>query len=136
MIIRPNEFALTGAYSRKLTKNISGAISARYIHSNLTQGQEVAGEASRPGNTAAADIAIYSQRDLTFKNMEGYFAWGINISNIGAKISYSDNTERDFIPTNLRFGPSLTLDIDDYNRLTFMVDINKLLDSDRPLMQY
>lgn len=125
---RPNEFALSGAYSRKLTKNISGAVSARYIHSNLTQGISSGNASTKPGNTVAADIAIYSQRDVTFKNMEGYFAWGINISNIGAKISYTDdNTQRDFIPTNLRFGPSLTLDVDDFNRLTFMVDFNKLL---------
>ncbi len=125
---RPNEFAISGAYSRKLTNNISGAVSARYIHSNLTQGISSGNASTKPGNTVAADIAIYSQRDLTFKNMEGYFAWGINISNIGAKISYTDdNTQRDFIPTNLRLGPSLTLDVDDFNRLTFMVDFNKLL---------
>ncbi|MCO5264963.1 MAG: type IX secretion system outer membrane channel protein PorV [Lentimicrobium sp.] len=125
---RPNEFALSGAYSRKLTKNLSGAISARYIHSNLTQGQSVGGASTKPGNSIAADIAVYSQHELELKNMEGFFAWGVNISNIGAKISYSDdNTQRDFIPTNLRFGPSLTLDVDDFNRLTFMVDVNKLL---------
>jgi hypothetical protein len=125
---RPNEFALSGAYSRKLTDNISGAVTARYIHSNLTQGISSGGASTKPGNTVAADIAIYSQRNLEFKNMEGYFAWGINISNIGAKISYTnDNTQRDFIPTNLRIGPSLTLDVDDFNRLTFMFDINKLL---------
>jgi len=125
---RPSEFALSGAYSRKLTENISGAVTARYIHSNLTQGQSVGGASTKPGNSYAADVAVYSQHELEFKNMEGFFAWGVNISNIGAKISYSDdNTQRDFIPTNLRLGPSLTLDVDDYNRLTFMVDFNKLL---------
>lgn len=125
---RPSEFALSGAYSRKLTKNISGAVAGRYIHSNLTQGISSGNASTKPGNTYAADIAIYSQHDVQFKNMEGYFAWGVNISNIGAKISYTDdNTQRDFIPTNLRIGPSLTLDVDDFNRLTFMVDFNKLL---------
>ncbi|MFH1120005.1 MAG: type IX secretion system outer membrane channel protein PorV [Bacteroidota bacterium] len=124
---RPNEFAISGSYSRKLTKNISGAVSARFIHSNLTQGIESGGESTKPGISYAADVAIYSQRELELKNMEGYFAWGLNISNIGAKISYTGGTERDFIPTNLRIGPSLTLDVDDYNRLTFMVDFNKLL---------
>ncbi len=125
---RPNEFALSGSYSRMLTKNLSGAVTARFIHSNLTQGQSVGGASTKPGNSIAADIAIYSRHDVEFPNMEGFFAWGLNISNIGSKISYSDdNTQRDFIPTNLRFGPSLTLDIDDFNRLSFMVDINKLL---------
>ncbi len=125
---RPNEFALSGAYARKLTKNLSGAVSARFIHSNLTQGQSSGSASTKPGNSIAADIALYSRHDIEFPNMEGFFAWGLNISNIGSKISYSDdNTERDFIPTNLRVGPSLTLDIDDYNRLSFMLDINKLL---------
>lgn len=125
---RPNEFALSAAYSRKLTKNLSGAVSARFINSNLTQGQSVGGASTKPGRSVASDIALYSQLPMEFPNMEGFFAWGLNISNIGAKISYSDdNTQRDFIPTNLRFGPSLTLDIDDFNRLSFMLDINKLL---------
>jgi hypothetical protein len=125
---RPNEFAISSSYSRMLTKNLSGAVTARFIHSNLTQGQSVGGASTKPGNSIAADIAIYSRHDIEFQNMEGFFAWGLNISNIGSKISYSDdNTQRDFIPTNLRFGPSLTLDIDEYNRLSFMVDINKLL---------
>jgi hypothetical protein len=125
----PSEFAISGAYSRMLTNRLSGAVTARYIHSNLTQGQEVAGASTKPGNSIAADIAIYSEKPLEFTSMAGgKFAWGINISNIGAKISYSDdNTQRDFLPTNLRIGPSLTLDVDDFNRLTFMVDFNKLL---------
>jgi len=126
---RPSEFAVSGSYSRMLTNRLAGAVTARYIHSNLTQGQEVAGTSTKPGNSIAADIAIYSERPLEFNNLAGgKFAWGLNISNIGAKISYSDdNTQRDFIPTNLRIGPSLTLDFDDFNRLTFMVDFNKLL---------
>lgn len=134
---RPNEFALSASYSRMLTNRLSGAVSARFIHSNLTQGQEVAGTSTKPGNSIAADIAIYSERPLEFANMAGgTFAWGLNISNIGAKISYSDdNTQRDFIPTNLRIGPSLTLDIDDFNRLTFMVDFNKLLIPTPPLYE-
>ena len=125
---RPNEFAVSAAYSRKLTKNLSGAVSARFINSNLTQGQSVGNTSTKPGRSVSADVALYSQHPVNFTNMEGFFAWGVNISNIGAKISYSDdNTKRDFIPTNLRFGPSLTLDIDDFNRMTFMIDINKLL---------
>jgi hypothetical protein len=111
-------------------------VSGRYIHSNLTQGQFVGGASTKPGNSVAADVAVYSQRPLTFNNMEGIFAWGINISNIGAKISYSnDNTRKDFIPTNLRIGPSLTLDFDDYNRMSFMIDFNKLLVPTPPIYE-
>jgi hypothetical protein len=132
---RPSEFAFSVAYSRMLTNRLSGAVAARYIHSNLTQGQEVAGTSTKPGNAVAADIAIYSEHPLEFNSLAGgKFAWGIDISNIGNKISYSDdNTQRDFIPTNLRIGPSLTLDIDDYNSISFMVDFNKLLVPTPPL---
>ena len=132
---RPNEFAISAAYSRKLAKNLSGAVTARFINSNLTQGiSQQGGTSSKPGRSVSADVALYSQHDVNFTNMEGFFAWGVNISNIGSKISYSDdNTYRDFIPINLRFGPSLTMDIDDYNRLTFMVDINKLLTPTPPI---
>ncbi len=126
---RPNEFSLDGTYSRKFSDTWSGAVAARYIHSNLTQGVNVAGQATKPGQSVAADIAVYHQSELDWRNFEyAEFALGINISNIGTKISYSDaTTDRDFIPTNLRIGPRLTLDLDDYNRLTFMIDVNKLL---------
>ena len=125
---RPNEFAVDGTYSRLLTSNLSMGVAARYIHSNLTLGQQVGSQATKPGNTVAADVSLYQQIPVTFDKTEGYFAWGLNISNIGAKISYSnDNTRKDFIPTNLKFGPSLTLNFDEYNQMSFMLDINKLL---------
>jgi hypothetical protein len=125
---RPSEFALSGTYSRKFSDYISGAVSARFIHSNLTQGQFVQGQATKPGTSVAADVAVYYQKEVELFNTDAILAWGINISNIGAKITYSDdNTARDFIPTNLRLGPSLTFDLDDYNRLSFLLDFNKLL---------
>lgn len=126
---RPNEFSVDATYSRKFSETWSGAVAARYIHSNLTQGVDVAGQATKPGQSIAADVAVYHQRELDWRNFEyAEFALGLNISNIGSKISYSDaTTDKDFIPTNLRIGPRLTLDIDDYNRMSFMIDINKLL---------
>jgi hypothetical protein len=126
---RPNEFAVSGTYSRKFSENWSGAVAARYIHSNLTQGVSVAGQATKPGQSVAADVSVYHQRELNWRDFDNAeFAFGVNISNIGAKISYSDaTTESDFIPTNLRFGPRLTLDLDEYNRLSFTFDVNKLL---------
>jgi len=128
-IYRPNEFTLDGTYSRKFSDKISGAVAGRFIYSNLTQGQDVGGASTHAGISVAADIAMYYTTPLDFKNMSGgSFNFGVNISNIGSKISYSDaNTDKDFIPTNLRFGPSLTMDIDDYNSITIMIDINKLL---------
>ncbi len=133
---RPNEFAIDAGYARLLTKNLSMAVSARYIHSNLTQGQYSQGQATKPGNSVAADIAVYQQFPVKLQNTSGSFAWGVNISNLGAKISYSDaNLRKDFLPTNLRFGPSLTLDIDDYNSMSFMLDFNKLLVPTQPFFQ-
>jgi hypothetical protein len=126
---RPNEFAIDGTYSRKFSETWSGAVAARYIHSNLTQGVNVGGVATKPGQSVAADVAVYHQRELEWRDFEyAEFAFGINISNIGSKVSYSDaTTDTDFIPTNLRISPRLTLDLDDYNRLSFTVDVNKLL---------
>ena len=104
------------------------AVTGRYIYSNLTQGQFVGGQETHAGKSVATDISLYYQKKLSFKNkVKGLWALGMNISNIGAKISYTQSTERDFIPTNLRIGPSLTLDLDDFNRISFMVDFNKLL---------
>lgn len=125
---RPSEFALSGTYARKFSEYISGAVAARFIYSNLTMGQYVLGMATKPGTSVAADVSVYYERDVDLFNTDAIVTWGVNISNIGSKISYSDdNLQKDFIPTNLRIGPGLTFDLDAYNRLSFMLDFNKLL---------
>jgi hypothetical protein len=125
----PNEWAIDATYSRKLTDKLSGAVAGRFIYSNLTQGQYVGGAATSAGTSVAADVAVYWEDDVTwFKDIDAKFAWGVNISNIGTKLGYSEaSIKKDFIPTNLRFGPTLTLELDDYNTLAFSIDINKLL---------
>lgn len=125
-IYRPSEFAIDMAYARKLGEFISGGIAVRYIHSNLTQGQDVGSMETRPGRALAADVSAYYQRELDWTT-PSTFAAGINISNIGNKISYSDDINSNFIPINLRLGPTLTLDLDAYNSLAFSLDFNKLL---------
>ncbi len=125
---KPNEFAVDACYSRKFSDVFSGAVSLRYIHSNLTGGTFVGGAESHPGNSVAADVSVFYQKKFNLgKKLPATLGIGVNISNIGAKISYTETTQRDFIPTNLRFGPSLKVDLDDYNSLEFMFDINKLL---------
>jgi len=124
---KPNEFSIDVAYSRLFSDYISGAIALRYIHSNLTGGIFVGGAESRPGQSIAADVSMFYTRKLDLPGNDANFAFGINISNIGSKISYTENIETDFIPINLRLGPSLTLDLDEFNTMSFMVDINKLL---------
>ena len=123
---RPNEWALDVSYSRMLTEYLSGAVAGRFIYSNLTQGIT---EGSSVGWSVAADVAVYYKRPVEwFRDMDADFAWGVSINNIGSKVSY-DNTsiDKDFIPTTLRFGPSLKLELDEYNSLAFMVDVTKLL---------
>lgn len=126
---KPNEFAIDATYSRILTDKLSIAVAGRFIYSDLTQGQFVAGVETKAGTSVAADIALYWEDDVNwFESTDAKFAWGVNISNIGSKISYSGSAiEKEFIPTNLRFGPRLTLDLDNYNSLSFQVDVNKLL---------
>ncbi len=124
---KPNEFAFDFAYSRLLSENFSGAISLRYIHSNLTGGIFVEGIESRPGNAVSSDVSFFYNRDVDYFNYDGKLAFGINISNMGNKISYTADARRDFLPANLKLGTAYTMEIDDYNRVMFTLDINKLL---------
>lgn len=123
---RPNEWALDVTYSRMLTEYLSGAVAGRFIYSNLTQGVT---EGSSVGWSVAADVAVYYKRPVEwFRDMDADFSWGVCINNIGSKVSYDFTTlDKDFIPTTLRFGPSLKLELDEYNSLAFMVDVTKLL---------
>ncbi len=123
----PNEFAVDMAYSRKLGDHLAGAVTLRYINSNLTQGQDVAGQETSAGQAVAADVAIYYNNDVKFGKTKGNFAFGVQMSNVGNRISYSDDFDRDFLPMNFRFGPCLMLELDEFNSLTFAFDINKLL---------
>ncbi len=124
---KPNEFAIDAAYSRLLGDNFSGAVALRYINSNLTAGQNVGGQQTQVGQSVAADVAVYYRKKFKTNDTKMEFSFGLNISNIGAKISYSESLERDFIPTNFRIGPSLAIELDKYNKFTISVDVNKLL---------
>jgi len=123
---RPNEFAIDGAYARKLSDKFSTGISLRYIYSNLTGGQFVnGGQETKPGQSVASDISFYYQ-DKIGRNGD-QLALGMNLSNIGAKISYTESTDADFIPINLRLGGAYTMELDEYNTLAFTLDFNKLM---------
>jgi hypothetical protein len=125
---RPNEFALDVAYSRKLSDYVSMGIALRYVNSNLTGGIAVEGAATKAANAVAGDVGLYIVKpDIKIGDMKSDFAFGLNISNIGNKVSYTNTSEKDFIPINLRLGPSYKINFDDYNSLAVMVDINKLL---------
>lgn len=125
--VKPNEFSVDVAYARQLGDHFSGAIAGRFIYSDLTQGHQASGYDTKAGMAFAADVAFYYQRDIDWDNNRGEFAFGFNISNMGNKITYTEEVNADFIPINLRIGPRLTLDLDQFNQLSFMVDLNKLL---------
>jgi hypothetical protein len=133
---KPNEFSLDATYSRKFSEVISGAVAARFIYSNLTQGQFVQGAETSPGTSIAADVAVYYHKEVDLGSMGSEVSWGINLSNIGNKISYSKTaTKKDFIPTNLRIGGNLKMNFDDYNSLAILLDFNKLQVPTPPIYQ-
>ena len=131
--IHPNEFALDGAYSRLFTEHLSGGIAFRFIYSNLTSGAYSGGTETKPGTSFAADISSYYQRDITLFSKDALMAFGVDFSNIGSKMSYSDSQVADFIPMNMRLGGSTTIKLDTYNKITATIDLNKLLVPTTPI---
>ena len=130
---KPNEFAIGSGYSRKLSRNFSIAISGRYIYSNLTGGQSAGGTETVAGKSIAADVAAFYTKDIRIAKQDSDLSIGMNISNIGNKISYTETVVRDFIPINLRLGTDLTTNFDQYNKMSFALDFNKLLVPTPPL---
>ena len=130
---KPNEMAFGTAYSRKLSRDFSIAISARYIYSNLTGGQTAGGTETIAGQSIAADVSTYYTKPITIADKKSDISFGMNISNIGNKISYTETITRDFIPINLRLGTDVTSEIDDYNKMSFAIDFNKLLVPSPPI---
>ena len=124
---KPHEFALATSYARKLSRKFSLAISGRYIYSNLTGGQYAGEVATQAGQSIAADLAGYYAKPVRMGGQDMDLAVGLNISNIGSKVSYTKSQIRDFIPINMRLGTALGTDIDDYNKVSIAFDINKLL---------
>jgi len=126
--VKPNEWTIDATYSRKFSRVISGAVAGRFIYSNLVPVNYGAYQV-KPGISVAADIALYGHKEIEVKGLTAsYFDFGFNISNIGAKISYSSSSSlTSFIPTNLRFGVAYTMDLDEYNRISLSLDLNKLL---------
>jgi len=124
----PNELAVDLAYSRMLSDKLSAAATLRFIYSDLNNGINLAGGSEMyPGSSVAADISAFYKTPVTLQSVDGSLAFGINISNIGSKISYDQNETSNFIPTNLRIGSSFDYPIDNYNKISVSADLNKLL---------
>ena len=129
---KPYEMAVDLAYSRMLSETFSAAVALRYIYSDLAYKGD---DETQPGSAFAADIALYHNGYINLGGHESQLGWGLNISNIGSKISYDGGNTSEFIPTNLRFGMSLLVPFDEYNTLTIAADANKLLVPTRPTFE-
>ncbi len=123
----PNEFSLDASYSRKLSDQFSTGLTLRFIYSNLAAGQQVSGVSVKPATAASADISFYYNEEFELSEKPATFSAGLNISNLGNKITYTESAIKDFLPANLGLGTNLAIDVDDYNELSFAFDVNKLL---------
>ena len=124
MTIKPYEMSLDLGYSLMLSETFSLGAAVRWIYSDLTYDYT---EDTSPGSAFAADISCYYQNYINIGQRECQLGLGLNISNIGSKISFGGDDNSEFIPTNMRLGASLMIPIDEFNRLTIAADANKLL---------
>jgi len=123
---RPREFAIDAGYSRKLSEKLGIGIALRYINSNLASGQSASGSTYKTGSSVAGDLSIFNDGS-TGGTVSG-LNWGAALTNLGSKIGYTnDATEKDFIPANLGLGVAYVNVFDESNKITFGLDVNKLL---------
>jgi hypothetical protein len=119
---RPNEFEISGAYARKLSDNLSAGITLKFIYSNLAADQTVDGRDIKAGLGGAADISFTYRKEAS----NGEFAAALALTNLGTKISYQEEVN-DYLPANLGLGMAYKVDLDEYNSITFGLDLNKLM---------
>ncbi len=126
---RPNELAFDLAYARKLSEYLGIGVTLKYVRSDLARGQRAnASTIVKAAQAVAGDISLYYENpDLTLFGSDATLSLGAAFTNIGNKVSYTENKDRDFIPVNLGVGAALTMEFDDYNKLMVTSDINKLL---------
>jgi hypothetical protein len=124
----PREFAIDLTYSRQLSKRFSMGVTGRFFQSVLAPTIVGPTTVLSSATSAAVDISMfYSKPNIMVGGLNTTWAWGVNLSNIGPKLTYVNRNSQDYIPTNLRLGTSWTADFDEYNRLTIALDANKLL---------
>ncbi len=125
-IENPREAAFDVTYARKLSENLSLGATGRFIWSNLS-GNITGAPDVRPGTSLAVDVGLYYTQPLSLPGIESDLSLGAHMSNIGQKITYTSESNEDFIPANLRLGAAWTGKLDPYNSLTFAIDVNKLM---------
>ena len=122
----PNELAVDGTYSRKLSNYMGMGVTLRFIWSNLT-GNITGAPNARAATGVSIDIGWYYTRSIFLSGKDAELSFGAHLSNIGTKITYSQSNNANFIPTNIRLGGALKTNVDQYNSFTFALDMNKLM---------
>ncbi len=125
----PNEFAIDGSYSLKLTERFSMAVAGRFISSNLKVPEDMGGGDASAANTFAVDVAgFYESEQMSFNGFDGRWRAGFNFQNLGPKIKYDDsNLDASFIPSNLKLGGGFDFILDAHNTVSVYGEVNKLL---------
>lgn len=124
MTVKPYEMSLDVAYSLMLSERFSIAAAIRWLYSDLRYDYS---EDASPASAVAADLACYYNNYINIGQRECQLGLGLNISNIGSKITYFGDELSNFLPANMRLGASLMVPVDEYNRFTIAADANKLL---------
>ena len=131
-VYSPNEFSIEGSFSRKFGDGFSLGTAIRYIRSSLSNGQ-FNGQDIQPATALAADASAYFKTGTMMFGKDTELALGLNLSNIGTKMSYSDGGSKSFLPTNMKLGGATTFILDDLNRFTVALDLNKLMVPTSPI---
>jgi hypothetical protein len=129
----PNEFSVNGSFARKFGNELSLGLTVGYIRSDFSNAFFSSGQQAKAGNAFAAGVSLFYTKQTQQFGKDAIFSFGINISNIGSKIGYSDVGSSYFLPANLKIGAANTWNLDDYNQLTFTLDLNKLLTPTPPI---
>ncbi len=121
----PNQFSIDLEYARKLSENFSGSILLRYLRSDIANGATT--EDFNAANAYAADLSFFYIKDVKWGGKRGNFSAGLNLSNLGSKISYTDGETKNFQPSNLKLGAGYKTEIDKFNKVGISLDMNRLM---------
>lgn len=124
---KPYELSAELSYSQKLGRELSAAVTLKYIHSQLGMGQMVSGVELDPANAFAADISVFFNRDVSVAGKKSIWRAGLNLANIGSKLKYGDDAQASYLPGDLRLGTSLQMDVNDYNSVQLALEANSLM---------
>lgn len=129
----PREAAVDVTYARSLAQNFSLGISFRYIWSNIA-GHSTGATDVGAGKSFAADVGAYYRKPLKLKGLDSEISFGLHLSNIGQKITYTSQENEDFLPANFRIGTAWRIELDPYNSITVAIDVNKLMVPTPPII--